>query len=217
MNVASLVSRGSTEAGTYISGDKLEVQFKKLTLNSGSTSFDGKVTIPTLVQQGGSVNVESGAAVDVTTWNVTKAVAKDAISGYETIYNDGGQVKIDTLNMTAGTLYNGGYPSEDGMATITVSTVKRLKKLVNDDQAVFHVHNYASVNGDAVWLNDESLFAVDSQYMGEGETDQPGTIVLYGVRIAGTPVIQKSLSDTLTINGTPVQADEESRCTGEDP
>lgn len=206
LNVASLVSRGSTEAGTYISGDKLEVQFKKLTLNSGSTSFDGKVTIPTLVQQGGSVNVESGATVGVTTWNVTKAVAKDAISGYETIYNDGGQVKIDTLNMTAGTLYNGG-------ASITVSTVKRLKKLVNDDQAVFHVHNYASVNGDAVWLNDESLFAVDSQYMGEGETDQPGTIVLYGVRIAGTPVIQKSLSDTLTINGTPVQADEESRCT----
>lgn len=213
LNVASLVSRGSTEAGTYISGDKLEVQFKKLTLNSGSTSFDGKVTIPTLVQQGGSVNVESGAAVDVTTWNVTKAVAKDAISGYETIYNDGGQVKIDTLNMTAGTLYNGGYPSEDGMASITVSTVKRLKKLINDDQAVFHVHNYASVNGDAVWLNDESLFAVDSQYMGEGETDQPGTVVLYGVRIAGTPVLQKSLSDTLTINGTPVQADEESRCT----
>lgn len=206
LNVASLVSRGSTEAGTYISGDKLEVQFKKLTLNSGSTSFDGKVTIPTLVQQGGSVNVESGATVGVTTWNVTKAVAKDAISGYETIYNDGGQVKIDTLNMTAGTLYNGG-------ASITVSTVKRLKKLVNDDQAVFHVHNYASVNGDAVWLNDESLFAVDSQYMGEGETDQPGTVVLYGVRIAGTPVIQKSLSDTLTINGTPVQADEESRCT----
>lgn len=207
LNVASLVSRGSTEAGTYISGDtELEVQFKKLTLNSGSTSFDGKVTIPTLVQQGGSVNVESGAAVDVTTWNVTKAVAKDAISGYETIYNDGGQVKIDTLNMTAGTLYNGG-------ASITVSTVKRLKKLVNDDQAVFHVHNYASVNGDAVWLNDESLFAVDSQYMGEGETDQPGTVVLYGLRIAGTPVIQKSLSDTLTINGTPVQADEESRCT----
>lgn len=214
LNVASLVSRGSTEAGTYISGDtELEVQFKKLTLNSGSTTFDGKVTIPTLVQQGGSVNVESGAAVDVTTWNVTKAVAKDAISGYETIYNDGGQVKINTLNMTAGTLYNGGYPSEDGMATITVSTVKRLKKLVNDDQAVFHVHNYASVNGDAVWLNDESLFAVDSQYMGEGETDQSGTVVLYGVRIAGTPVLQKSLSDTLTINGTPVQADEESRCT----
>lgn len=206
LNVASLVSRGSTEAGTYISGAELEVQFKKLTLNSGSTSFDGKVTIPTLVQQGGSVNVESGAAVDVTTWNVTKAVAKDAISGYETIYNDGGQVKIDTLNMTAGTLYNGG-------ASITVSTVKRLKKLVNDDQAVFHVHNYASVNGDAVWLNDESLFAVDSQYMGEGETDQPGTVVLYGLRITGTPVIQKSLSDTLTINGTPVQADEESRCT----
>ena len=207
LNVASLVSRGSTEAGTYISGDtELEVQFKKLTLNSGSTTFDGKVTIPTLVQQGGSVNVESGAAVDVTTWNVTKAVAKDAISGYETIYNDGGQVKIDTLNMTAGTLYNGG-------ASITVSTVKRLKKLVNDDQAVFHVHNYASVNGDAVWLNDESLFAVDSQYMGEGETDQSGTVVLYGVRIAGTPVLQKSLSDTLTINGTPVQADEESRCT----
>ena len=214
LNVASLVSRGSTEAGTYISGDtELEVQFKKLTLNSGSTTFDGKVTIPTLVQQGGSVNVESGAAVDVTTWNVTKAVAKDAISGYETIYNDGGQVKIDTLNMTAGTLYNGGYPSKDGMASITVSTVKRLKKLVNDDQAVFHVHNYASVNGDAVWLNDESLFAVDSQYKGEGETDQSGTVVLYGVRIAGTPVIQKSLSDTLTINGTPVQADEESRCT----
>ena len=214
LNVASLVSRGSTEAGTYISGDtELEVQFKKLTLNSGSTTFDGKVTIPTLVQQGGSVNVESGAAVDVTTWNVTKAVAKDAISGYETIYNDGGQVKINTLNMTAGTLYNGGYPSEDGMATITVSTVKRLKKLVNDDQAVFHVHNYASVNGDAVWLNDESLFAVDSQYMGEGETDQSGTVVLYGMRIVGTPVIQKSLSDTLTINGTPVQADEESRCT----
>ena len=214
LNVASLVSRGSTEAGTYISDDtELEVQFKKLTLNSGSTTFDGKVTIPTLVQQGGSVNVESGAAVDVTTWNVTKAVAKDAISGYETIYNDGGQVKINTLNMTAGTLYNGGYPSEDGMATITVSTVKRLKKLVNDDQAVFHVHNYASVNGDAVWLNDESLFAVDSQYMGEGETDQSGTVVLYGVRIAGTPVLQKSLSDTLTINGTPVQADEESRCT----
>lgn len=214
LNVASLVSRGSTEAGTYISGDtELEVQFKKLTLNSGSTTFDGKVTIPTLVQQGGSVNVESGAAVDVTTWNVTKAAAKDAISGYETIYNDGGQVKINTLNMTAGTLYNGGYPSEDGMATITISTVKRLKKLVNDDQAVFHVHNYASVNGDAVWLNDESLFAVDSQYMGEGETDQPGTVVLYGVRIAGTPVLQKSLSDTLTINGTPVQADEESRCT----
>lgn len=206
LNVASLVSRGSTEAGTYISGDKLEVQFKKLTLNSGSTSFDGKVTIPTLVQQGGSVNVESGATVDVTTWNVTKAVAKDAISGYETIYNDGGQVKIDTLNMTAGTLYNGGV-------SITVSTVKRLKKLVNDDQAVFHVHNYASVNGDAVWLNDESLFAVDSQYMGEGETDQPGTVVLYGMRIAGTPVLQKSLSDTLTINGTPVQADEESCCT----
>lgn len=214
LNVASLVSRGSTEAGTYISGDtELEVQFKKLTLNSGSTTFDGKVTIPTLVQQGGSVNVESGAAVDVTTWNVTKAVAKDAISGYETIYNDGGQVKIDTLNMTAGTLYNGGYSSEDGTATITISTVKRLKKLVNDDQAVFHVHNYASANGDAVWLNDESLFAVDSQYMGEGETDQPGTVVLYGVRIAGTPVLQKSLSDTLTINGTPVQADEESRCT----
>ena len=213
LNVASLVSRGSTEAGTYISGDKLEVQFKKLTLNSGSTSFDGKVTIPTLVQQGGSVNVESGATVDVTTWNVTKAFAKDAISGYETVYNDGGQVKIDTLNMTAGTLYNGGYPSEDGMATITVSTVKRLKKLVNDDQAVFHVHNYASVNGDAVWLNDESLFAIDSQYMGEGENDQPGTVVLYGVRISGTPVLQKSLSDTLTINGTPVQADEESRCT----
>lgn len=207
LNVASLVSRGSTEAGTYISDDtELEVQFKKLTLNSGSTTFDGKVTIPTLVQQGGSVKVESGAAVDVTTWNVTKAVAKDAISGYETIYNDGGQVKIDTLNMTAGTLYNGG-------ASITVSTVKRLKKLVNDDQAVFHVHNYASVNGDAVWLNDESLFAVDSQYMGEGETNQPGTVVLYGVRIAGTPVIQKSLSDTLTVNGTPVQADEESRCT----
>ena len=207
LNVASLVSRGSTEAGTYISGDtELEVQFKKLTLNSGSTSFDGKVTIPTLVQQGGSVNVESGATVGVTTWNVTKAVAKDAISGYETIYNDGGQVKIDTLNMTAGTLYNGG-------ASITVSTVKRLKKLVNDDQAVFHVHNYASVNGDVVWLNDESLFAVDSQYMGEGEIDQPGTVVLYGLRIAGTPVLQKSLSDTLTINGTPVQADEESRCT----
>ncbi|MEQ2578819.1 hypothetical protein [Hominiventricola aquisgranensis] len=213
LNVASLVSRGSTEAGTYISGDKLEVQFKKLTLNSGSTSFDGKVTIPTLVQQGGSVKVESGAAVDVTTWNVTKAVAKDAISGYETIYNDGGQVKIDTLNMTAGTLYNGGYPTKDGTASVTISTVKRLKKLVNDDQAVFHVHNYASVNGDAVWLNDESLFVVDSQYMGEGETDQPGTVVLYGLRIAGTPVIQKSLSDTLTINGTPVQADEESRCT----
>ena len=207
LNVAYLVSRGSTEAGTYISGDtELEVQFKKLTLNSGSTSFDGKVTIPTLVQQGGSVNVESGATVDVTTWNVTKAVAKDAISGYETIYNDGGQVKIDTLNMTAGTLYNGG-------ASITVSTVKRLKKLVNDDQAVFHVHNYASVNGDAVWLNDESLFAVDSQYMGEGQEDQPGTVVLYGLRITGTPVIQKFLSDTLTINGTPVQADEESRCT----
>ena len=214
LNVASLVSRGSTEAGGYISGDtKLEVQFKKLTLNSGSTSFDGKVTIPTLVQQGGSVSVESGAAVDVTTWNVTKAVAKDAISGYETIYNDGGQVKIDTLNMTAGTLYNGGYPTEDGMASVTISTVKRLKKLINNDQAVFHVHNYASVNGDAVWLNDESLFVVDSQYMGEGETDQPGTVVLYGVRIAGTPVLQKSLSDTLTINGTPVQADEESRCT----
>ena len=214
LNVASLVSRGSTEAGTYISDDtELEVQFKKLTLNSGSTTFDGKVTIPTLVQQGGSVKVESGAAVDVTTWNVTKAVAKDAISGYETIYNDGGQVKIDTLNMTAGTLYNGGYPSEDGMASITVSTVKRLKKLINDDQAVFHVHNYASVNGDAIWLNDKSLFAVDPQYMGEGETDQPGTVVLYGVRIAGTPVLQKSLSDTLTINGTPVQADEESRCT----
>ena len=49
--------------------------------------------------------------------------------------------------------------------------------------------------------------------MGEGETNQPGTVVLYGVRIAGTPVLQKSLSDTLTINGTPVQADEESRCT----
>lgn len=206
LNVASLVSRGSTETGDYSSG-KLEVQFKKLTLNSGSTTFDGKVTIPTLAQQGGSVKVESGAVVDVTTWNVTKAGAKDAISGYETIYNYDGQVKIDTLNMTAGTLYNGG------MASVTISTVKRLKKLVNNDQAAFHVHNYASVNGDAVWLNDTSEFVIDSQDMGEDQEKQPGTVVLYGLRIAGTPVLQKSLSDTLTINGTPVQADEESRCT----
>lgn len=207
LNVASLVSRGSTEAGTYISGDKLEVQFKKLTLNSGRTTFDGKVTIPTLVQQGGSVKVEPDTVVDVTTWNVTKAGAKDAISGYETIYNDDSQVKIDTLNMTAGTLYNGGS------ASVTISTVKRLKKLVNNDQAAFHVHNYTSVNGDAVWLNDTSVFAIDSQYMSEGENDQPGTVVLYGLRVAGTPVIRKSLSDTLTVNGTPIQADDESRCT----
>ena len=195
--------------------EKPVVQFGSLALNSSTTTLDTTTIVRTLTLQGGSLAVEENArnteettenTLQATTVNVTKAALKDSMEGCQTIYNYEGSIAIGTLNMTAGTFYNSG---DQGKTTIT--TVKRMKKLVNKDQAEFHVHSYASVTGDVVQLYDQSLFAVEP--LKNGETETPGSIVLTGLTISGTPVIQKTLADSMTINGTPAQNGYDSRCT----
>ncbi|MDO4260598.1 MAG: hypothetical protein Q4C82_00840 [Eubacteriales bacterium] len=217
LKVASFDAGCRDEAGESLDGIAYpSASVGTLTLNNGRSRVTGSLRAETITLQGGSLYIGQEAFLKAGTLTATKAGSRDAADGYRTVNNDGGNVEIGTLNMTAGTLYNGPCYQEDGSssASVRVQTARRVKNLINDSDAGFYVQSFTQANGDTTVLRDGSVFAVmDKDPLTEDAAyESAGSATLYGLKVSGSPVIEKSMAAALNLYGTPADEDTGSVC-----
>lgn len=179
-----------------------DIRLNSLTLNAGASYVNYNLHLDSLSMKASRLYIDTEAALTVEgTVTVSSAYARDTGSRYYTIENNGGFVDIGTLDMTAGTLYNGPQYQENGdnIAYMNIYTVKRVAKLYNEYDAVFRTHSFTQTKSDKTCLLGQSDFIIEDE-----EDGTPGSALIYNLVLEGNSSIKKSKEAALSLYGTPV-------------